>query len=236
MSVARTLRRNDEHHQDDQQRRRSSSVSSTSCSEARIVGVRSRTTARSMAAGSEACELRQQRAHAVDGLDDVGARAAEQRPPARRGLPLASPRGAQVLDRVLDAWRRRRAARRAVAVGDDQRPVLRRRRAADRWSRSPTSRSPSVSWPFGRLDVGRCSARCARPRGRGRSGSAPSGFTSTRTAGSELPPTNTCPTPSICESFCCRIDAAASYSRPVLIVSEVSARIRIGASAGLTLR
>ena len=62
------------------------------------------------------------------------------------------------------------------------------------------------------------------------------GFSSTRTAGSALPPTNTWPTPSTCESFCCRIDAAASYMRAVSTVSEVSARMRMGASAGLTLR
>ena len=62
------------------------------------------------------------------------------------------------------------------------------------------------------------------------------GFSSTRTAGSELPPTVTWPTPSICESFWARIVDAASYICPCVIVSDVSARIMIGASAGLTLR
>ncbi len=36
------------------------------------------------------------------------------------------------------------------------------------------------------------------------------GLTSIRTAGAELPPTNTCPTPAIWESFCSRMVAAAS--------------------------
>ena len=36
------------------------------------------------------------------------------------------------------------------------------------------------------------------------------GFNSTRTAGSELPPTLTCPTPSICDSFCASTVEAAS--------------------------
>ena len=40
------------------------------------------------------------------------------------------------------------------------------------------------------------------------------GFSSTRTAGSELPPTFTCPTPSTCESFCCSTDDATSYILP----------------------
>ena len=62
------------------------------------------------------------------------------------------------------------------------------------------------------------------------------GFSSTRTAGSEPPPTKTVPTPSTWESFCCRMVEAASYILARSAVSEVRARIRIGASAGLTLR
>ena len=46
----------------------------------------------------------------------------------------------------------------------------------------------------------------------------------------------TWPTPSICESFCARIEDAASYISPVVLVFDVSARIMIGASAGFTLR
>lgn len=62
------------------------------------------------------------------------------------------------------------------------------------------------------------------------------GFSSTRTAGSDAPPMLTWPTPEICDSFCARMVEAASYSSPRDLVSEVSPRIMIGASAGLTLR
>ena len=62
------------------------------------------------------------------------------------------------------------------------------------------------------------------------------GLSSTRTAGSELPPTLTWPTPAICDSFCAMIVDAASYICPCVIVSDVSVRIMIGASAGFTLR
>jgi hypothetical protein len=62
------------------------------------------------------------------------------------------------------------------------------------------------------------------------------GSSSTRTAGSELPPTCTCPTPCSCDSFWAMMVEPASYIWPCVMVSEVSARIMIGASAGLTLR
>ena len=61
-----------------------SSVSSTSCSEARIVGVRSALTDSEMAAGMEAAELREQFADAIDGFDDVRARLAEKNDEHRR--------------------------------------------------------------------------------------------------------------------------------------------------------
>jgi len=41
--------------------------------------------------------------------------------------------------------------------------------------------------------------------------------------------------PLTCESFCCRMVSAASYSCPGVRVFEVSARISMGASAVLTL-
>jgi hypothetical protein len=62
------------------------------------------------------------------------------------------------------------------------------------------------------------------------------GLSSTRTAGSELPPTCTWPMPDTCDSFCARMVCAASYSCPVVSVPEVSVMIRIGASAGFILR
>ncbi len=61
------------------------------------------------------------------------------------------------------------------------------------------------------------------------------GLISTRTAGSELPPTVTWPMPLIWESVWAMTLEAASYIWPRLSVSEVSARIMIGASAGFTL-
>ena len=62
------------------------------------------------------------------------------------------------------------------------------------------------------------------------------GLSATRTAGSELPPTLTWPTPFTWAIFCASRVEAASYIWPRVIVSEVSERIMIGASAGFTLR
>src|ERR1700676_3422848 len=62
------------------------------------------------------------------------------------------------------------------------------------------------------------------------------GFSSIRTLGRELPPTVTCPTPVICESFCARIVEAASYICPRVSDGEVSASMKMGESAGLTFR
>lgn len=62
------------------------------------------------------------------------------------------------------------------------------------------------------------------------------GFASMRTAGREEPPTNVCPTPGIVASFCARMESAASYTCGTVSVSLESARIMIGASAGLILR
>ncbi|MNT26639.1 hypothetical protein D3C72_1622300 [compost metagenome] len=64
--------------------------------------------------------------------------------------------------------------------------------------------------------------------------SAP-GSTVTRTAGSELPPTVTSPTPSTCASFCATMVEAMSYNWPWLSVSDVSAKVMMGASDGLDL-
>ena len=84
--------------------------------------------------GSDACELRQQLLDAVDDADDVGA-----------GLPLdvddhgrdgVHPRRLlDVLGVVDDVGDVGQAHRRAVAVGDDQRPVL--RRSISSWSLAP---------------------------------------------------------------------------------------------------
>src|SRR6266705_122551 len=96
-------------------------------------------------------------------------------------------------------------------------------------------RSSSSTEPLGRLAL---AAACAA-----RTSSSPIayllsavGFSSTRTAGSDAPPTVTWPTPSAWEIFCARMVEAASYISPRSSVSEVSARIMIGATAGFTLR
>ena len=56
-----------------------------------------------------------------------------------------------------------------------------------------------------------------------------------RTAGAEPPWMSACPTPSICDSFCCRISAAASYICGRLSTSLVRFRMKIGALAGFCL-
>jgi len=60
------------------------------------------------------------------------------------------------------------------------------------------------------------------------------GSTSTRTAGSELPPICTSPTPSTWDRLWDRMVDARSYSWPFCSTSEVSDSTMIGACAGLT--
>src|ERR1035438_8740604 len=62
------------------------------------------------------------------------------------------------------------------------------------------------------------------------------GFSSTRTLGSEPPPTDTCPTPLTWDSFCAMIVEAASYICPRVRTLEVRASNRMGESAGFTFR
>src|ERR1700683_2970893 len=62
------------------------------------------------------------------------------------------------------------------------------------------------------------------------------GFTSTRTAGSELPPTETWPTPLTCESFCANTELAMSYNCGLGTTSDSSVINRMGWSAGLIFR
>jgi hypothetical protein len=58
----------------------------------------------------------------------------------------------------------------------------------------------------------------------------------TRTAGRELPPTLTSPTPPICAIFCASTVEAMSYSAPCGRFGDDSASARIGDCDGLTLR
>src|SRR5580698_1819375 len=62
------------------------------------------------------------------------------------------------------------------------------------------------------------------------------GFTSTRTAGSELPPTVTWPTPLTCDSFCANTEDAMSYNCGLGTTSDSSVISRMGWSAGLIFR
>jgi hypothetical protein len=55
-------------------------------------------------------------------------------------------------------------------------------------------------------------------------------------AGSELPPTITCPTPLICDSFCAMMDEAASYIWALVRMGDVSASSTMGESDGFTFR
>gem|GEM_PF-1279378 len=90
------------------------------------------------------------------------------------------------------------------------------------------------STPLGRLALALASAVRTSSSDTPRLASAP-GSTVTRTAGSELPPTVTSPTPSTCDSFCATMVEARSYIWPWLSVSDVIASVMIGASDGLDL-
>ena len=59
------------------------------------------------------------------------------------------------------------------------------------------------------------------------------GCSSTRTAGSELPPTWISPTPDTCDSFCAITVEARSYSWLLSSCGEVSDSTMIGACDGL---
>ncbi len=61
------------------------------------------------------------------------------------------------------------------------------------------------------------------------------GLACTRTAGRWPPVMLTRPTPEICEIFCARRVSTRSWICGSGMPSEVTARVRIGASAGLTL-
>ena len=63
-----------------------------------------------------------------------------------------------------------------------------------------------------------------------------SGLSSTRTAGSELPPTVTWPTPATWESFWLNTVEARSYSSPKDKLGEVSPMTIMGESAGFIFR
>ena len=114
-----------------------------------MVGVRSITTVEVDRRRDRRLQLRQQRADAVDGLDDVGARLAEDDRCSTAGLPLASPALRTVLDRVAHVGDVGQPHRRAVAVGDDQRAVLRRLEQLVGGADLPASSSRRRARPWG---------------------------------------------------------------------------------------
>ncbi len=54
--------------------------------------------------------------------------------------------------------------------------------------------------------------------------------------GAELPPTRTCPTPSICAIFCARMESATSYMWGLSMVADVIVMIMMGDSAGFVIQ
>ncbi|CFU09182.1 Uncharacterised protein [Bordetella pertussis] len=88
--------------------------------------------------------------------------------------------------------------------------------------------------PLGRLALALDSAWRTSSSDTPRLASAP-GMRLTRTAGSELPPTVTSPTPFTWASFCATMVEARSYSLPWPSVAEVMASVMIGAADGLAL-
>src|ERR1039458_3324463 len=96
-------------------------------------------------------------------------------------------------------------------------------------------RRPSEKCPFGVLALAPLNEVriCSRPMPYlFRAG----GFSSIRTLGSELPPTVTCPTPLTWASFWAMMVEAASYIWPLVRTAEVRASMKMGESAGCTLR
>ena len=206
---------------------------STSRSDPRIVGDRSMATASVTAPGMEAssCGSRARTRSTVSMMFAPGCR---NRITSTAGFPLASPAA------------RRSSTESCTSATSDSRtadPFLYPMTsgmywfAVRIWSLAVSShvRVASESCPLGRFAFVACNTRRTLSRPIPYLFSA-MGLRSTRTAGSELPPTNTCPIPSTWESFWARMVEAASYIFSVPTAFDVSDRIMMGASAGLTFR
>ena len=189
------------------------SVRSTSRSDARIVVVLVQDDRQVDRLRNRGPQRRQQRAHAVQRLDDVGVRLPVMIR-STEGLPLAEPslrRSSHRIDHLRDIGRaalRRRPCRRRSAGGIQPRSAP---------GRSRLDLPVPVAFldrALGTVGVGvwRCAVRTCL--------AADAvfvqrvGLSSTRTAGNELPPTVTWPTPCTCDSFCARMVEAASYICP----------------------
>ena len=108
--------------------------------------------------------------------------------------------------------------------------------AARAWSLAPIShvRSASSTIPLGRFAL--VAAIAVRTDSSGMPARFSSAmFISTRTAGSALPLTSTCPTPLTWAIRCASTVDATSYIWPRVKAPDVSVRIMTGASDGLAL-
>ena len=121
-----------------------------------------------------------------------------------------------------------------LLVGDDERPVLRARQqlvvGADR-----VRLVGAVEVALGLIDVGGGDRRAQVLQRQPERRQQPSGSTWMRTAGFWPPLMLTRPTPGSCEIFCASRVSARSSTFDSGSVSDVSASVRIGASAGLVL-
>ena len=216
-----------------------SSVISISCSEARIELVRSDATCSLMSLRQLRLQLGQQRAHAVDGLDDVGARLARDQHDHRR-LAVEQAQRVDVLDAVGDVGDVLQAHGGAVAPGDDQAAVVGRGAAAGRrWS--PACRSAGAGRcprcaPLGRLALAAWMAARTSSAGDAVAGSARTG------SGRRAPPaasrrrSRRRRRPAPAPASAARCWRPRRRSGRGVRVFEVSARMITGASDGLALR
>ena len=97
----------------------------------------------------DCARLRQQRLDALDDLDDVGARLAADDQQRHRALAVGPAGDPVVLDVVDHPRHVAQPHGRAVLVGDDQIAVARRRRRADRWRRWSGSGCAPGNAPLG---------------------------------------------------------------------------------------
>ena len=105
----------------------------TSRTEARMVVVRSLRTVISIDARNGGFQLRQISQHAVDGVDDVRAGLPVDAASITAGLPFTISDVAEVFDRILDAWRYRRASPRRRCGTPPPRARIPRLSATDPW-------------------------------------------------------------------------------------------------------
>ena len=108
-----------------------------------------------------------------------------------RGLAVGETDVANVFDRIDHAAQIGQANRRAVAIDHDQIPVVLRFDQLIAWSESGIVTGRWSRCAFGPIGVGACEEAARSDPGRRCTRETGCGFSSTRTAGSELPPTCT---------------------------------------------